>query len=536
MLTNYYTLCQLVKELQILQGCKLVDCITQEKSSAVFTLYDSVSFHYINFLGIPNFEAVFYLNNFNRKKLNSKQIFQDLYGEILQNIEIVDKNRLIKFEFIKFKLYFSLFGKSNNFIVLTDFENNIIDCFLCSDKIGEKFEFPYPNYFDLKNLSEDMSISKALTYSELLLGKYYSLEVLNQLKIDPKSLIKEFNSYDLEEVIQNAVNLSKILIDSDEYFILQNTNNDLILSLIKLTDFPNIVFKSNSISETIHRVLISRIKNKKFKDKYIELYKFAEQEFKRAQKNLKSIENSILKQNLILKYNYYCELLYTHSNLKEKGQSKLEMTDYDGNLIQIDLNPKFSIIENINLFYSKVKKLKKSIEIDETRKDSIISEFNTAEIRLKDLLSRNELIGLKEHFVKFKKFYLSKMAKEEKEISERFRKFVLSDEAILYVGKDSNNNDELTFGFGRPNDYWFHLRGGSGSHCLLKFSGKGNPTKEIIEKASSIAAYYSSQRNGGFVPVAFTQRKYIRKPKGAHPGSVIMAKEEVILVEPKIDF
>lgn len=536
MLTNYYTLLHLVKELQILQGCKLVECITQEKSSAVFTFYDSISFHNINFYGMPNFEALFYSNNFNRKKSNFKQIFQSLYGEILQNIELVDKNRLIKLEFINFNLYFSLFGKSNNFIVLTDSENNILDSFLYSDKIGEKFEFPNPTYFDLKNLSEDISISKALSYSELLLGKYYSIEVLKQLKIDSKSLIKEINSFDVEKVIQNAANLSKILIDSDEYFILQNTNNDFILSLIRLSEFPEIVFKSNSISETIRRVLISRIKERKFKDKFNEFKKFAELDFRRAQKNLKSIENSILKQNLIQKYNYYCEILYTYPNLKEKGKSFLQMNDFDGNLVEIELNPKYSIIDNINLFYSKVKKLKKGIEFDEIRKDSIILEFNTAEIRLKDLVSRNELKGLKEHFIKFKKFYLSKMAKEEKEISERFRKFVLSDEAILYVGKDSKNNDELTFGFGKPNDYWFHLRGGSGSHCLLKFSGKGNPTKEILEKSASIAAYYSSQRNGGFVPVAFTQKKYIRKPKGAHPGSVIMAKEEVILVEPKVDF
>ena len=120
-----------------------------------------------------------------------------------------------------------------------------------------------------------------------------------------------------------------------------------------------------------------------------------------------------------------------------------------------------------------------------------------------------------------------------KEISEKFRKFEISTNATLYVGKDSKNNDELTFGLGKPNDYWFHLRGGSGSHCILKYSGEGKPHKELIEKSASIAAYYSSQRNGGFVPVIYTQKKYVRKPKGANPGSVVVAKEEVIMVEPK---
>ena len=34
----------------------------------------------------------------------------------------------------------------------------------------------------------------------------------------------------------------------------------------------------------------------------------------------------------------------------------------------------------------------------------------------------------------------------------------------------------------------------------------------------------------------YTPRKYIRKPKGATPGLVKVDKEEVILVEPKLDF
>ena len=60
------------------------------------------------------------------------------------------------------------------------------------------------------------------------------------------------------------------------------------------------------------------------------------------------------------------------------------------------------------------------------------------------------------------------------------------------------------------------------------------PSKQIIQKAASISAYYSGARNAKYTPVAYTFKKYVRKPKGANPGSVVLAKEEVIMAEPKL--
>ncbi|MFZ9814843.1 MAG: fibronectin-binding domain-containing protein, partial [Candidatus Kapaibacteriota bacterium] len=74
--------------------------------------------------------------------------------------------------------------------------------------------------------------------------------------------------------------------------------------------------------------------------------------------------------------------------------------------------------------------------------------------------------------------------------------------------------------------------GVSGSHAILR--GPKDIPKKILEEAAGITAYYSQSRKGSFVPVAYALKKYIRKPKGAGPGSVLMEREEVILVEPKL--
>jgi predicted ribosome quality control (RQC) complex YloA/Tae2 family protein len=100
------------------------------------------------------------------------------------------------------------------------------------------------------------------------------------------------------------------------------------------------------------------------------------------------------------------------------------------------------------------------------------------------------------------------------------------------VGKSSANNDLLTMKYAKPHDLWFHVRGASGSHTVLKVHGGDPPPRAVVHQAASIAAYYSKMRNAGNVPVAYCERKHVRKPKGAAAGAVVLEREKTILVKP----
>ena len=118
-----------------------------------------------------------------------------------------------------------------------------------------------------------------------------------------------------------------------------------------------------------------------------------------------------------------------------------------------------------------------------------------------------------------------------------FRKFILDDNFQVWVGKNSRANDLLTFKYANQNDLWFHIRGFSGSHTILKkFSKDLEYPKYVIKTAASIAAYYSKARNSGTIPVAYTERKYVKKGKGFREGSVIMEREKVVFVKPGLPF
>jgi predicted ribosome quality control (RQC) complex YloA/Tae2 family protein len=103
----------------------------------------------------------------------------------------------------------------------------------------------------------------------------------------------------------------------------------------------------------------------------------------------------------------------------------------------------------------------------------------------------------------------------------------------VLIGRTSEGNDHLTVHVARPEDYWFHAHGCAGSHVVLR-RGKGpnEPSRATLEEVASWAAFHSKARTAGKVPVNYTQKKYVRKPRGAKPGLVYIEREKTLLVRP----
>jgi predicted ribosome quality control (RQC) complex YloA/Tae2 family protein len=72
-----------------------------------------------------------------------------------------------------------------------------------------------------------------------------------------------------------------------------------------------------------------------------------------------------------------------------------------------------------------------------------------------------------------------------------------------------------------------------GAHVVIKTAGRPEEVpQEVLEQAARLAAYYSKGRDSTKVPVMFTKVKYLRKPKGAKPGLVLVRREEGTLLVP----
>jgi predicted ribosome quality control (RQC) complex YloA/Tae2 family protein len=102
----------------------------------------------------------------------------------------------------------------------------------------------------------------------------------------------------------------------------------------------------------------------------------------------------------------------------------------------------------------------------------------------------------------------------------------------VLVGRTDADNDFLSFRVARPEDWWFHIRGLSGSHVILQGPPGADPDRQTLQRAAAIAAYHSKARNAGMVAVSGTRARDVSKPRGARAGTVQIRNEKVFKVRP----
>ena len=110
----------------------------------------------------------------------------------------------------------------------------------------------------------------------------------------------------------------------------------------------------------------------------------------------------------------------------------------------------------------------------------------------------------------------------------------------ILAGRTDRDNDLLSLKLARPNDYWFHVKGQPGSHVVLQCEGE--PDREQLRAAASVAAWHSKMRKAGTVPVSCQATdsaglpgpKNVSKPRGARPGTVQIRNEKTLKVRPAL--
>lgn len=100
----------------------------------------------------------------------------------------------------------------------------------------------------------------------------------------------------------------------------------------------------------------------------------------------------------------------------------------------------------------------------------------------------------------------------------------------ILVGRTSQDNDTLTLKIASKNDWWFHARQVRGSHVILR-TGNHEPSQDDILAAARHAALKSKSKHSGLVVVQYCQRKHLSKPKGSHPGTVLVHQERSVTVD-----
>jgi predicted ribosome quality control (RQC) complex YloA/Tae2 family protein len=459
-------------------GYELVEAYTQQKDVCTLVFIKNKSTFYVHVSVEHSYGTVEIVDVIHRARKNTIDVFPMCIGKMCTGVLKVVNDRIISFWLDDVMINVCLFsGGSGNVVVTRDGE--IIDAL--HDKsllIGTQLQ------------SSDHKPQ---------LGKWYQQEI-------------EKNPDALQQCLT-----------TNQFYVLSK-NQDILFSLIPLTDW-NIELVTENIFEAIHRVVSARRNKDLIASLKKQLSAQRKQDFIRLQRSIQGITEKEDTSERANQYRTYGNLLLSTDQPDSTGMSEITIMGLHDDLVTIPLQKNISVIENANRYFEKAKKAERAAEATKAKLPSLVARLKQIENELLIIEQSNNAKELE----KLMRNTQNKLS----EPSTKFREFQLDEGYMLYVGRNASNNDELTMRFAKPNDLWFHARGVSGSHAVLRMpEGTSKPPKKVLEAAASAAAYYSGARNAKYVPVVYTEKKHVRKFKGANVGAVTLERETVIMVPP----
>ncbi|MDA0379275.1 MAG: NFACT RNA binding domain-containing protein, partial [Bacteroidetes bacterium] len=254
-----------------------------------------------------------------------------------------------------------------------------------------------------------------------------------------------------------------------------------------------------------------------------------------AARSLERVEEELLQPSRADRYERFGHLLMAQPHLVEAASEVARLPDLlgDGSPVSIPLDPKLTPIENAQRMYGKAKANRAAREAALDRLDGLRAQLAELDAMLEEARALEDMKAVQG----FEQRHAAQLARlrqsSEDEEGIPYRRFDVGEGYEVWVGRNAKQNDTLTLHDARPFDLWLHARGVAGSHAVLRVKGRqDSPPKRVIERAAAIAAWFSKARTHSLAPVIVTQRKYVRKPRKALPGAVLVEREQVIMIEP----
>ena len=205
-----------------------------------------------------------------------------------------------------------------------------------------------------------------------------------------------------------------------------------------------------------------------------------------------------------------------------------------GSTLRIDLDVNRSLAENAASYLKAAKKYERRQQVLPQRLAELRCQCDQYEHWIGAVDAGTwEANDVLQNWLKNKVTSIDKTASKQPQAHPR--RYRTSTGWSVWAGRNNKENDVLTHKMSAQNDLWFHAQGYSGSHVVLRSEGrKEAPSKQTIEEAAALAAYWSKGKTAKKVSVAYTMVKHVTKPRGGTPGQALLRREKTIIVEPAL--
>lgn len=483
-----------------------------------------------------------------------------LIGGKIINIEQLDGDRLLNFTIEAtdelgfnsiYTLIVEIMGRHSNITLVRNRDNKVMECIkhigadINSYRIlypGVTYKYPpkslklNPFNFTISELDElinnsDLVIDEDI-FSKLFTGISKSLSHNFYKEYIDKN--HEFSSANIKSYIETLI----LKLENPSFNIVKDSNENFIdLLSINLPQKENtnvILFDDPSIM--MDKYYLEKDKQERIKGRSINIQKLITTNIDRCLKKqekldilLKKCDN---KDDIKIKGDLLTSFIY---NIKQ-GDNNIKLLNFyseNEEYLTIELDPNKSPSENVQSYYKKYNKLKKSEEsaIEQLEKnEEELNYLYSVLTNIQNCESYTEIDDIKNELISTGYIRSRKSSKQDKKSkASKPLHFISSDGIDIFVGKNNIQNDYLSLKFASKNHMWLHTKNIPGSHVII--CSDKIPDTTLIEGAT-LAAFYSKAQNSTKVPVDYTLVRNLKKPNGSKPGMVIYHTNYSLYAEP----
>ncbi|MDU5185982.1 NFACT family protein [Finegoldia magna] len=468
-------------------------------------------------------------------------VITDIYQESMDRVVSIDINSRDEMGYdMNYTLVVELMGKHSNIILIEKESQMIVDAIkrISFDTKSIRQILPKTKYSYLEDdkinilKSDDLpiNIAEGTTKLQQVFYKNYtgfsptiSREICLRADLDYNIRLEDLNDdeksrfnqvfIDIREDIRNCDYEYSIVIDEDEKL------KDF--HVIKLEKYGYLKKNFDDIHEMLDYYYKKHSSNDSITQKSSHLKKIVSNKIQRNSNKLSNLTVDLQEAKKRDIYKVYADLISSNMHLINKGMDKITVDNFydDMNPIEIPLNPIKSGNENAQIYYKKFSKLKTREKMI-TQELPLIKQENEYLLQLLETLERiteyQELSEIKDEMVKIGLIKKSKR-KTAKVKPSKPRHFVTENNVDIFVGKNNYQNDNLTLKQANREDIFVHVKDMPGSHVIMR---NENLIQKDYDVACFLAAYFSSMSKEKYVEVDYTEKKNVKKAKGAKPGMV----------------
>jgi predicted ribosome quality control (RQC) complex YloA/Tae2 family protein len=544
MVGNYYTLASVADSLaRLLPGSVLGRMVSQERDELVVGFEDLEQVLVISCR--PGETTCFLHPHFSRARRNSVELLPEARGRVIESLWLPPSDRVLVLSCRDgTRLLLQLYSPRAN-VVLADREGKILNAFKHATELrGSVFEFRGGDGLDRHDsLSDQCGTSPRASLLQVLkswmpeLGPVLCGELLVRAELDGASPAETLQRTQIMRLEREAESLRQEIRQPQPRVYLAAGKDAVLFSLVALHHRAGAEQREfEDIHEAIRFTVYRRRSANVFLARKKDLLHRLHQTVERTARSLRGHRANQAAGSRGESYQLFGELLLAHLHEIPEGAPEVELPHGTGRA-KIVLDPSMSIARNAQRYFEKARTARRAAEESLTRglflerRSALAAEMLGAVEACPDRHHLEELMRTRRDAVEA----LGLTAKADEREETPFRVFVVDGGFEVWAGKNSANNELLTLRYARPNDLWFHARGSGGSHVILRTaSAPGTPGKRAREQAAAIAAYYSKMRKASLVPVTVTEKKHVRKPRGAPVGTVQVERESVLFAAPAL--